>query len=270
MATEENLPQETKKKRAVRKKKVTPNAEPSVVHEAPPLSRSRDSRPASSGGNVLVLLFVIVLLAILGMYIFQKQQSDSLESNISTHTQTFEGKFSELKEKLAETEQRVAEEKEQATKNADKKMFVSPLFDYSFSYPALYEVLEVQSHISETFQEVAVFVRTSEKPPLDDLPREGGPMITFEVHSNPDTLALEEWGRANAQSSHLSDDVVPEQRTVGDVDALRYDWQGELYEYNTSVLFSLGEHVVLATAMYIDSADVIPEDFQAMIDSLIF
>ena len=235
-ATEGGTTKKTTRKKSPAKKK-------SIISEpSPPPQPSISKKKQSGGGSgVMLVLFIIVLAAIVGMYLVQQRQTDSVVSKLSH----LEGKLAEkidiLEENLEKAEEEVMEEVEMETIVMDT--YKSLFFGYSFSFPHEYIVADLETSIDEHLREQVILIRAADKPVFDHAEDiVGFPHISFTVYQNVGNLPLEIWAKKEGWIfDSVGVEMVPDVLT--DMSAYVYTSKDAK---DATVLVKMANHVLVA------------------------
>lgn len=260
---------EATKKKKPRKKK-EPAAAQKAVKESSVSSASRSSQKGS-GGMLFFFVLLIAVLVIVGVYVFQKQQTNTVSSKISELEEKLEEKLENLEEDLEkkrEEEKRNEEERKQAELAATFETYTSPAGYVSFTFSKKYEIIQSHQDIDDIHKEQIVLMRTSDKEIYTES-LEGGPLIGFNVYTNSQRKTLSNWLEDNALLSNVNEDTILEEVIIGDQDGYAYEWTG--LGAADAVAVSVGEYVLLGHGWYVDESDTeLREDFQAIVETIAF
>lgn len=137
----------------------------------------------------------------------------------------------------------------------------------SFVYPQEYELAERDLGTGERSHHVITLTHTSATTTAVEN-GEGPPSITLDIFEDTiDALSIERWIKNTAASNFkLSVDGVLSTTTVAGKLGLTYTWDG-LYRGETTVI-EHGGNVLMFSVSFIDSADTIRDDFQALLESV--
>ncbi len=236
-ATEETAKKKTNRKKSSAKKKSV-LSEPVASPPQPSISKKKQS---SGGSGVMLLLFIIVLAAIVGIYLVQQRQTDSVVSKLSHLEGKLAEKIDSLEENLEKAEEEIQEEVEMEDIVMDT--YKSLFFGYSFSFPHEYIVAGIETSIDEHLREQVILIRAADKPMFDDAEDiVGFPRISFTVYQNIGNLPLETWAR---KEGWIFDSVGVEMLQQSLVDISAYVYTSEDAE-NATVLVKMANHVLVA------------------------
>ncbi|OIO19234.1 MAG: hypothetical protein CO029_04315 [Candidatus Magasanikbacteria bacterium CG_4_9_14_0_2_um_filter_41_10] len=262
-----------KKKTSVKK-----TAAPLEINEAPvsepkavsPLTYSSSSSTKSSkkhgSGGATFFVIIILLIAVAGVYAYQKKQTDSVVSKLSTLESKLSNKIGEIEVGIDTAKQQAEEDKMNAIADATTKKYTSAKYDYSFIYPTKYKVVSLNTDIDETYKEQIVFMRDADRELYADS-LEGGPTISFRLYTNIENLPLIDWLTQNTKASNVSEESQLLDMTIDGRTAYGYNWEG--LGAADAVAVSFDGYVLLGTGWYMDEANTeIRGDFQAIAQSL--
>jgi len=182
--------------------------------------------------NTLIALFVLLLLAGGGYYLWQNMPAEGPEPIVEVDDSTYH----------------------------------SAQYGISFEYPESYALTEHDEGTAERMMHAIVLMDEdyANKPAT-----EGPPAIAITIFENPEQTTLEDWVKGNANSNYkLSADGGLKPATIGGNPALSYTHSG-LYE-NDAVVTMYNGRVYMFTAGWIMAQDAIRADFKQVVDSVEF
>ncbi|PIR76059.1 MAG: hypothetical protein COU32_04165 [Candidatus Magasanikbacteria bacterium CG10_big_fil_rev_8_21_14_0_10_42_10] len=265
-------------KKIVRKKKILVDEviAPIERKETPPSppervflsSNANKSSQKKHGSNSPLLFFIIILfIAVVGVYAYQKKQTDSVVSKLSTLENKLTGKIGEIEQGIDTAKQQAEEEKMNAIADATTKKYTSAKYDYSFIYPTRYKVMSVNTDIDETYKEQIVLMRASDIDLYADS-LEGGPNISFMLYANPNNLSLVDWLTENKNMTNVAEDTELTETQIDGRTGYSYTWEG--LGSADAIAVAYDGYILLGTGWYMDEANIeIRGDFQAMLQTLV-
>ncbi len=256
-------------KRTPKKRKTASNSTSSRKSTAP-VSKSHPPRQKSSGGGVTIL-FVIIIVAIAGVYLLQKQQSDSITSNISELENKLKGSLTEIQEDLAEAKEKMEEDEKPVEDVA--KNYTSPVHEYTLNFPSNYIVNQVVAEPNGGAEEIVILARPKDLEELTQkskenggAPAEGFPMITSIVYDNPDELSALDWALENDNLSNFDEEMEYDLEEYGDLEALSYS--ARIFLEEDYYVVSSEDKIFVLRAAYVDEDDSIREDVVEVLKGL--
>ncbi|HCC13207.1 MAG: hypothetical protein UV82_C0007G0007 [Candidatus Magasanikbacteria bacterium GW2011_GWD2_43_18] len=228
-------------------------------------SKSSSKKHGSSGGATLFII-IVLLIAVVGVYAYQKKQTDSVVSKLSILESKLTDKIGQIEQGIGTVKQQAEEEKMNAIADATTKKYTSAKYDYSFIYPTKYKVISLNTDIDDMYKENIVLMRESDRELYADS-LEGGPTISFRLYTNTENLPLVDWLTVNTKASNVSEETELLDTTIDGRQAYGYSWEGLGSADAVAVAFD--GYVLLGTGWYMDEANIeIRGDFQAMVQSL--
>jgi len=272
--------EEKPKKKKTTKKKTSPakkEVEKVDVASSPPSpkpaasaptssSSSKSSKKHSGGGGATLFIIILLLIAVVGVYAYQKKQTDSVVSKLSNLESQLSNKIGKIEEGIDTVKQKAEEDKMNAIADATTKKYTSAKYDYSFIYPTKYKVISVNTDIEDLYKENVVLMRDSDRELYADS-LDGGPNISFMLFSNPENVPLVDWLHENDHMSNVSEDTELLDMKIDGRQAYGYSWEG--LGSADAIAVSFEGYVLLGTGWYMDDSNIeLRGDFQAMAQSL--
>lgn len=151
------------------------------------------------------------------------------------------------------------------TEQSQRLTFTSDKYGISFSYPATYELSEINTGSGQREQHSIVLQRSVDLPAPEG--GEGPPSITIDIYQNDlDSQTTEDWIRNTSQSNFKLGDMTLRPTTIDGKAALSYRWSG-LYE-GTTIAIAQPDWVYAFNVMYLEMGDDIVQDFVAVRESV--
>ena len=256
-----------------RKKSASPAKEKksSASKSASSAGAKMHSQKTSGRGNGIGLAVFVILVAIIivvGGYVYQERQTDSIASHVSKLQGEFESEIHGLQEDLQKTKEELQKQKELQEEKKRSTVYVDEAYGFSFEHGPLYEVSEQGEHITEDDAVLSsVYVRRLGDEVKYKNSLEGYPVISAMIFENAEGLSLEEWAAEYVKYTNFDDETQYEAVEYGNTYGIAYSWiglggaDGVLLQYTDTTVLAL-------SAQYFEEADSIRNDFRRMLSSL--
>ena len=264
-------PKKPLKKRAPAKPKEEekPASNPEPTRSAPAASSSV-SRRRNRGGSGGLLLFVVLIaiVAVVGVYVFQQRQTDTVASKLSELEGKFQDKIGEIEEGIGKVKEQAEKEAEDAVKEATTKTYTHAEYGYTLDYPTEYVITYISAG-NDSHSGLTRFMREVDKVKYESLP-EVGPRISFVVYEKPEEVALIDWLTENSLYTGADAETEFEQVEIGEVSGYVYELPGP--SKVRTIALDAGNYFFLAIAASEGDEDDVDlfEDFDALLETLMF